>query len=436
MITYKCCLKQIIKAILSLFWVINNDDLDGRDDMKQSLSRVKQPKKFDFILTGIIVCMMISSIIAIYSSIPQMPSYLDPSGTLTKQIMFYLLGFIIVGIIMYVGNDSIYEFAVIGYKIIIGMLIYLFISSLLFRFTGRQLWFVNRVNGATSWFLFPIIGSFQPSEFMKIILIVIVAHIIQVHNENKVDDSFESDIELFLEVGKWAFTPMILILLQPDTGICIIIAFSLLLMLACGGIRREWMIWGISIIIIALTIFLTIYFTNQDLFKSLFGDSYKMKRIYGWLEVEKYSNGVGIQLYKALLAIGSSGWFGHGVQSMLISIPEPHTDFIFAVIGLCFGFIGCIIVILLCISLDVRLAQISIRTTNLMEKLIVTGFLGMLIFQQIQNIGMVIGLLPITGITLPMISYGGSSLLSYMTAFGIIMNTSLRAKKLSDYVYE
>lgn len=403
--------------------------------MKHSLSKVKQPKKIDFILTTILVLIFISSILAIYSAAPQIPVYLDANETLMKQILFYILGFIVILVIMYLGNDSLFDFAVIGYKIFMAMLIYLFLSMLLHRFSGHYLPLASATNGAVSWIDIPLL-NIQPSEFMKVILIIITGNVIKEHNEDKLEDSFESDISLFLKVGKWALPPMILTFLQPDTGICIIIAFSLLLMLACSGIRKEWIIYSLLFLIIAVAAFLLIFYTNKPLFTDLFGDNYKMDRIYGWLEVEKYPNGSGYQLYSALLAIGSSGWFGHGLQSSIITITEPHTDFIFAIIGLSFGYIGCLVVVGLCVALDVRLGVIAMRTNNQVEKLMITGFLGMLIFQQVENIGMVIGLLPITGITLPLISYGGSSMLSYMIAFGIIMNASLKAKKLSDYVYD
>ncbi|MDD3049269.1 MAG: FtsW/RodA/SpoVE family cell cycle protein [Bacilli bacterium] len=403
--------------------------------MKQSLSKVKQPKRFDFILTVILVLIFISSIIAIYSAAPQIPTYLNANTTLMKQILFYILGFIVILVIMYIGNDSLFDFAVIGYKIFMGMLIYLFISMMLYRFTGHYLPLASATNGAVSWIDIPIL-NIQPSEFMKIILIIITGYVIKEHNEDKIEDSFENDISLFIKVGKWAIPPMILIFLQPDTGICIIIAFSLLLMLSCSGIHKEWIIYSVIVLVILVGAFLFIFYTNKPLFTSMFGDNYKMDRIYGWLEVEKYPNGAGYQLYSSLLAIGSSGWFGHGIQSNIITITEPHTDFIFAIIGLGFGYLGCLLVVGLCVALDFRLGLIAIRTNNQFEKLMITGFLGMLIFQQLENIGMVIGLLPITGITLPLISYGGSSMLSYMVAFGIVMNASLKAKKLSDYVYD
>lgn len=409
--------------------------------MKQSLSRVKQPKQFDFILMTILILTFLASVIAIYASFPLLPAYLSGSLQLGKQIMFYIFGIIIILAIIYIGNENLFDFAKLGYKIVLILLLYLFIDMILMKVTGRVsnlLPFASAVNGADSWFEFPLIGTLQPSEFMKVILIIITAYIIKEHNENKTVDTFESDLQLFIKVAKWAIAPLLLILAQPDTGIFIIIIFSLALMLACSGIRKEWII-GVALIVgVALFIFFYLYYFDQTLFAKIFsGGGYKTNRIYGWLNPEENLKGPGLQLYTALISIGSSGLFGHGLGSTVISsIPEAHTDFIFAVIGLNFGLIGCLIVVILCVALDVRLCIIASRSNNHVEKMMIIGFVGMLIFQQIQNIGMVLGLLPITGITLPLISSGGSSLLSYMIAFGIIFNASAKAKKLSDFVYD
>lgn len=408
--------------------------------MKQSLSSVKQPKRFDMPLLIILSLICITSLIAIYSSSPFLPSYLNGTSQMIRQLAFYVLGAAVIFTIMFVGNDNLFEFAKIGYKIVLLMLIYLFIDTLLYKLTGRinLLPFAHMVNGANSWFNFPIIGTLQPSEFMKIILIVITAYIIKGHNENKVDDSFECDIELIIKIAKWALLPLLLILLQPDTGIFIIIFFSIALMVACSGIRKEW-IYSVSVlVVIAIILFFALYNFAPNIFDSIFaGGGYKSGRIYGWLDPEGNINGSGMQLYTALISIGSAGLTGHDVANVVLpSIPEAHTDFIFSVIALNYGFIGAITIVILCASLDTRLFMIASRSNSQVDKMMITGFIGMLIFQQVENIGMVIGLLPITGITLPMISYGGSSLLSYMICFGIIFNASSKAKRLSDYVYE
>lgn len=405
---------------------------------RQNLSRVRQPQKFDYILSLIIVLFFVASIITIAACKPLLPVYLSLwglDGVLTKQILFYILGVIIIAVIIYFGNDNLFDFAKIGYFIFLACLVYLFMSSqVVYRFTGRYLPLASPVNGSTAWLQIPLL-NIQPSEFMKVMLIIISAYVIEQHNEMKEDDSFESDIHLFIELLKWILVPAILILLQPDTGIFILILFSIMVMVICSGIRKEWLIFGGIVVVAAVVLFLYLFYFNQPLFVKIFGDSYKVKRIYGWLYPEEYSTGVGLQLYSSLLAMGSGGLFGHGFQASLISFPEPHTDFIFAVIGMNFGFIGCLFVVGLCVALDVRLYIIASRSKNSIEKLMVIGFLAMFIIQQLENIGMVVGLLPITGITLPLISAGGSSMLSFMIAFGIIMNASLKAKKLSDYVY-
>ena len=138
----------------------------------------------------------------------------------------------------------------------------------------------------------------------------------------------------------------------------------------------------------------------------------------------------------ALLVLGSAGVTGHGIGQSLVAIPEAQTDFIFSVIGQSWGLLGTLFILALCLALDLKLCNIAINCKNMVEKYFIIGIIGILLYQQVQNIGMIVGLLPITGITLPLISYGGSSLLSYLIAFGIILNASSKAKKLSDYVYD
>ena len=129
-----------------------------------------------------------------------------------------------------------------------------------------------------------------------------------------------------------------------------------------------------------------------------------------------FKNGTGMQLTNALAASGSSGLFGYGIGKTPVYFPEPQTDFIFSIFSSNFGFIPSILLLILILYFDIN--------CNNQDTLIICGILSMLLFGQIQNIGMNLGLLPITGITLPFISYGGSSLLSYMLIAGIILNIS------------
>ena len=134
-----------------------------------------------------------------------------------------------------------------------------------------------------------------------------------------------------------------------------------------------------------------------------------------------------------MAAIGSAGIFGHGYNKTPIYFPESSTDFIFAVFASNFGFIGVLVLLGIIIYLDINIIKLTRKKIEDTDKFIVAGILGMLIFQQIQNIGMTVGLLPITGITLPFVSYGGSSLLSYMLMVGIIINISLKKDRTYKY---
>lgn len=402
--------------------------------MKQELLKVKEPKRFDFVLLLIVAVMVMTSLVAIYSSMKLVPAY--AGNVVLGQIKWIVISSIAVAVIMYFGNEALYDFIKIVYWILLGMLIILFIDMLLYRSIGRHLpgGLISEINGAISWYQIPGIGSFQPSEFMKIVLVVKTALIIDEHNSNKMEDSFEEDISLFMKVLKPAIAPLLLILLQPDTGIFIIIVFSIAVMLFCSGIKKEWFIVAAAFVGIAALLFFYLYFYHID-FLLKFIDSYKLNRIEGWLYPEENYLGTGHQLYTALLAMGSAGITGSGIQPNSIMISEPHSDLIFVVIAQSFGLLGSLFVVALCFLLDYKIYRILAQSRNPIEKYMISGFIGMLVYQQIQNIGMVIGLLPITGITLPFISYGGSSMLSYFIALGLIMNSSAKAKKLSDYVY-
>ena len=140
---------------------------------------------------------------------------------------------------------------------------------------------------------------------------------------------------------------------------------------------------------------------------------YRFDRIFDW------SNASGMQLENSIISIGSSGYFGHGISNILLYFPEGHTDFIFASFASIYGLMGMFILIASIVWFDVLL--IKTKTREARYKYVIAGMCGALFYQQIQNISMTIGLMPITGITLPFISYGGSSLISYMILLGIVL---------------
>ena len=395
--------------------------------MKQTIHFGKKTIHIDigFILILLLLCF--TSCFALYNAFNLVKRGMG-ANYLLKQILWYIVGFSSLTIIGSFPNKKLFEYIDLAYKILMGTLIYLFISMLLFRFIGHTLPFTTPVNGAVSWFQFRGLGSFQPSEFIKIVLIIQVSKIITTYQISHPDPSVKDDFFLLVEIAKKVLPPLILIFLQPDTGLCIIIAFTILVLLMCSGIKKEyiWILFGTIGIIVG--IFFYMYFFHVDVLVEIFS-AYRIQRIEAWLDPESNIRGSSNQLYTALLSLGSAGVSGHGLQANIISIPEAHTDFIFAAFGQCFGLIGTSYILIVCILLDLYLCKIAYNTKNPTDRLFVIGIIAMLFYQQFQNLGMIVGLLPITGITLPLISYGGSSILSYFIAFGLIQNMIPHSKR-------
>lgn len=358
---------------------------------------------------GVLIPMIlfaIISVITIYSAQSLLGS--DMQNLALKQVIWYVIGFALAYFIMFIGNDFIYRNIWILYGIGVLSLFGLF-------------FFGTSINDAKCWYTLPWnLGTIQPSEFMKIILIMTLGSMIQKFNENFDNPSVMEEFKFLIKVGIVVGIPSILTFLQPDTGVVLIYLLITIVMLFISGIRYRWfaLLFGICAFFVA--IILGIYFMNQDLFVKIFGTSFflRVDRLLDW------SNKSGYQLENGISAIGSAGLFGHGFNNTPVYFPEPQTDFIFAVFGSNFGFIGSLALISLLIFFNVKLIMIAIKNNSNINKYVIGGIVGMLIYQQFQNIGMTIGLMPITGITLPFISYGGSSLLSYMIMVGIIFNIS------------
>lgn len=352
-----------------------------------------------------IILFAIISIITIYSTRSLISS--DLQNLYLKQILWYTLGFIVAYLMMTVGNKFLYNNAYIFY--LIGILLLILV-----------LFFGKEINNAKCWFVIPYIGSFQPSEFMKIFLIITLSRMINDFNEEKNTNDVMEEFKFLLKILVVVGIPSILTFIEPDTGAVLIYFIITIIMLFVGGFRARWFIITIGIVALIAGIFLGIYFLNQDLFIDIFGTSffYRMDRILNW------SNSSGLQLTNGLTAIGSAGITGHGFNNTPIYFPEMQTDFIFAVFASNFGFIGAILLIGLIIYFDIAIINLANKSYNNCDKLTIAGIVSILLFQQIWNISMTIGLLPIMGITLPFISYGGSSLISYMILIGMLFNVS------------
>lgn len=358
-----------------------------------------------WILSSLLLFFIIS-IASIYSA----SMYSIENSLVTKQLLWYFIGAILVFLITKFDNDYFYENAKLLY---IGGNILL----LLLLFFGPS------INGSKCWFVIPKIGSFQPSEFMKIFLAITLSIEADKFNE-KEEHTFKQEIAFIFKIIGLTLIPSFLTFLQPDTGVVLIYFVIAFFILLASKIRKSWFIIGFLLITVVLGTIFYLYFCNKELFIKLFSTElfYRLERILDWKE------GVGYQLENSLTSIGSSGLFGHGFNHLPLYFPEPATDFIFSVFASNFGLIGCLVLIITIVFFDFRLLIIAKKSYGV-DRYLVFSLLGMLIYQQVQNISMTLGLLPITGITLPFISYGGSSLISYMLIIGIVLNSSNKIKK-------
>lgn len=287
------------------------------------------------------------------------------------------------------------------------------------------LFFGTPINNSRCWFTIPGIGSIQPSEFMKIFLMLALATMIHNYRSDYDNPTIRQEFIFLCKTFIIFLIPSILTFLQPDTGAVLIYFVIYISMMFVSGIRYGWFIGGILLLIGLLVGVLYLYFYRENIFISIFGDSiyYRIDRIFNW------SQGSGLQLENAMAAIGSAGFTGHGYNQTPIYFPESSTDFIFAVFASNFGFLGVILLVIIILYLDIQISILGFKKIEDTNHYIIAGILGMLVFQQLQNIGMTVGILPIMGITLPFISYGGSSLLSYMMIVGILLNISVKKKR-------
>ncbi|MEN2767623.1 FtsW/RodA/SpoVE family cell cycle protein [Ornithinibacillus xuwenensis] len=379
----------------------------------------------DYTLISIVLLLGIISVFTISTIEPGLE--LKYQGVTFKQTLWYIAGGIIISVIMLIDYDRFRQLTWVMYSIGMVLLLMLF-----FHFPSP---IIHEANDAVSWIKFPVIGTLQPAEFMKVILILTLAHVMYSHNKKHINQTTKSDLWLLAKIIVIALPPMGLIAVQPDLGGFLVLTAIVGAMILVSGIRWRliFSIFLIGIGIIGLIVgayFLfpdtVAVFLEETVFKHV------SSRFYGWLAPEQYSDS-GFQLVLAMMAIGSGQLFGKGIQQMQVYVPERHTDMIFTGVAEQFGFIGASIVVTLFFLLLYRLIHIAIQSNDNYASYIITGIVGMFAYQIFQNIGMSIQLLPITGLPLPFLSYGGSSTLTYLIAIGIVLNIHSRTKK---YMFE
>ena len=263
-------------------------------------------------------------------------------------------------------------------------------------------------NGSRSWFrLFGF--SFQPSELLKLSLIIFTSKYLS-NNDQYKRNTIKFMAPLLLVIGFFFF----LILLEPDFGSGFVIVCSLIGLILISGTNLSifYKIGALGLIGLVVLIIIA---------------PYRLDRITSFINPWSDPLGSGFQMIQSMYAIGPGGLLGFGFlnsKQKHFYLPEPQTDFIFSIISEEFGFIGCLFLILVFVFLYYQIIKVSLNQTDLFAKYLSFGLCFLLIFQTLLNLSVVVGLVPITGVTLPFISYGGSSLLVSMISIGIILNVS------------
>ncbi|MBP3961402.1 FtsW/RodA/SpoVE family cell cycle protein [Paenibacillus lignilyticus] len=372
-------------------------------------------KKVDLGMLIILLALMVVSTMLVHSATYGNPDYANYD---VKTVIFYGLGFFVA----LVATLFDYRVFLKAWMFLYGLGIVLLVVV---YFTAVE------INGAKSWFELPGGLQFQPAEMVKIILIITVAYLMGRRN----GDALRVRQDL-LVIAFFSFIPFALVMIQPDLGNAIIYLVIVLGMLWIGNVKYTHVLLGLGITVGSLILFMFLFNAYNKQIHDYLQDHQKThwyERINGFINPETASEKEVYQAQKAKIAIGSGGLTGDGYMKGESKnrkfIPYPYSDAIFVVIGEEFGFQGAAVVLMLYFLLIYRMIIIAFQCYDLKGSFIVIGIVSMYVFQVFQNIGMMIGLMPITGITLPFISYGGTSLLLNMLCIGLVFSVKAHQEK-------
>lgn len=362
-----------------------------------------QKKMFKNFEWGILICTIILlaiGLVALFSA-TQNSDYEE----FKKQIMWIGISIPVIAVVIFVDYEILAKIS----PVIYGLSLISLVAVL----------FTEPINGATSWFnIGPF--SFQPAEFAKIAVVLFMANVIV-----KLQQKGRYEINRFWKLGIILATvavPTLLIIKQPDYGTALAFLVALIFMLYVAGINKKYIITAVLLVVILVP--LAYFFILPEHAKA---------RIDVYLNPNLDPRGDGYNIIQSKLAIGAGQIFGMGLfkgnQTQLGYLYPKTTDFIFAVISEEMGFVVAGAIIVLYVILITKSIQVAKTAKDDLGSYIATGIVGIFFFHMLENIGMTMGLLPITGIPLPFVSYGGSSMLTNLTLIAILLNISTRRKK-------
>ena len=371
-------------------------------------------KNIDYYLLGSVLLLVLIGLVMIYSATRNNQALTggEPFMLVKKQLVAVIIG--LLGMILIMFSD--YRLPDLMYQIIYGF--NLFLLLIVLSPLGLE------IKGAKSWLNVGGPFSLQPSEFAKLMMILTLAK----HLAGKEEiDSFWDLWSPFFHI----VLPLILILMQPDLGTTLVFFFFFFIMLYIAGYNGRFLLGLILTGIIILTlIFLSHHYFGTPLpFKE-----YQIRRMTIFLNPESDPTGSGWNVRQAIITVGSGRFSGKGLfqgtQGRLGFLPENHTDFIFAILCEEWGFLGGFVLLSLYFTMIWRCLVITQHSKDKYGTLVAAGIMAMFIFHILENIGMNLGIMPITGIPLPFVSYGGSSIITNLLAVGFLENIWIRRQKL------
>ena len=324
------------------------------------------------------------------------------SSYATRQCLFVLMAPLVIGVIMAFPYDVLRRRAEVFYW---AAFILLSVTTIFNRATGVKAW-LDTLWGYT----------IQPSEFAKLAMILVLAK-----NLSRSDRPM-ADMKSFVQIFLLVIVPGFVILLQGETGSLLVIIFMFAVMMYFSNVSMKTLIILASLAILGV---LAIY----GFMIATGSQDYRLARIAGWMNPDMYSSSDAYQQTMSKMTIGSGGLYGNGMFvtgaiSQLNYVPADWTDFIYSTIGETWGFFGCVAVLIGYVLILLRMLYLAWFTRDKFGRLIIIGVMGMLLFHVLENIAMTLGLMPITGIPLPFLSYGGSNMMTNMGGVGLVLNAT------------
>lgn len=355
----------------------------------------------DYFLFASVIIICIFGIIMIYSasSIWAEFKYQDAFKYVKQQSLFFIVGIFIMLLVSKIDLNFLKKKA----NLILGICFLLLVLVLIPGIGTIR-------NGSRSWFGIGGLGV-QPSEFAKLGLIIFVSKYL-VNNQKNMEDVKKGALPIFLVIGVF----FLLIMLEPDFGTAMVIALTLIALIFISGLKISFFV-KLGVLGLAGIVAL------------ILAAPYRMARIVSFLNPWSDPLGSGYQIIQSLYAIGPGGLLGQGFlnsRQKHFYLPEPQTDFIFSIISEEFGFLGVLIVCGFFFFIFYRMLRIALRSNDLFQKYLAFGLAFGILIQAVLNLAVVVGLIPVTGVTLPFFSYGGSSLLISMISVGLVLNVSRR----------